>query len=227
MTLRCGRHLRRLLPLALTAILLLTAAHARCADNPPALRVGAAAVNLQSNDKMDIAGSLEAHYATGQEGELRAVAVVIELGKERIAIVACDVLFLPRDLADPALAEIEKTTGIPPSHVLVNATHTHHAPSTVPAHAFGVSEEFRQTVQKGIVQSVQDANKHLTGGDCRFFFKLGEENTVGGNSRLQLDDGNITWLNPLREAAGNVRPTGPFDPQLPVLDFRDAQGKSR
>lgn len=198
------------------------------ADDAPRLRVGAAAVNFQANDKMEIAGSLEPHYATGQEGELRAVAIVVELGqKERVAIVGCDVLFLPRDLIDPAVREIEKTTGIPASHILVNATHTHHAPSTVPAHAFGASEEFRQVVKNGIVKAVQEAHRKLADGDCRFYFHLGEETTVGANSRLQLDDGNITWINPMREAAGKGHPTGPFDPQLPVLDFRDAQGRSR
>jgi putative membrane-bound dehydrogenase-like protein len=198
------------------------------AEDAPGLRVGAAAVNFQANDKMEIAGSLEPHYATGQEGELRAVAVVVGLGPiERVAIVGCDVLFLPRDLLDPAVREIEQTTGIPASHILVNATHTHHAPSTVPAHAFGASEEFRQVVKKGIVKAVQEADRKLADGDCRFYFHLGEETTVGANSRLQLEDGNITWINPMREAAGKGQPTGPFDPQLPVLDFRDAKGKSR
>src|SRR5262249_10546922 len=58
-------------------------------------------------------------------------------------------------------------------------------------------------------------------------FQLGEEATVGANSRLLLEDGTITWLNPLRESAGKGKPTGPFDPELPVWDFRDAGGKTR
>jgi outer membrane protein assembly factor BamB len=177
---------------------------------------------------MVLAGSIEARYTKEQEGELRAVAVVVEKpGGSKVAIVACDVLWIPRDLADAAVAEIEKKAGIRPDHILINATHTHHAPSTAPAHGFGVSQEFREILQRGIVQAVEQANRQLEGGDAQFFFQLGEENTIGGNSRLQLDDGNITWLNPLREAGDNVKPTGPFDPQLPVLDFRDTAGKSR
>src|SRR5215471_9828804 len=228
MTLDSRQGTRWLAVFALAAAVASTIAGAGRADEVPRLRVGAAAVNFQCDDKMELAGFLESRYTTEQEGELRAVAVVIELaGHDTVAIVACDVLFLPRDLVDPALADVHEATGIPPSHVLVNATHTHHAPSTVPAHAFGVSEEFRQVVRKGIVESVRQANARLAEGDCQLFFHLGEEKTVGANSRLQLEDGNITWLNPLREAAGNVRPTGPFDPQLPVLDFRVANGRSR
>ena len=77
------------------------------------------------------------------------------------------------------------------------------------------------------MQSVQEANQRLQMGETQLFFQLGEEKTVGANSRLLLDDGNITWINPQRESAGRGKPTGPFDRQLPVLDFRDATGKTR
>ena len=41
---------------------------------------------------------------------------------------------------------------------------------------------------------------------------------MGANSRLLLADNTIYWIGDRRDA---VRPTGPFDPQLPVLAFRD------
>ncbi|MDP2898708.1 MAG: hypothetical protein Q8Q12_19395 [bacterium] len=203
-------------------------ATAAVSEEPPDLRVGAAAVNLRCDEKMVLAGMLGPRYTNEQEGELRAVAVVIEKpGQAKLAIVGCDVLWVPRSLADAAVAEIEKTTGIPPAHVLINASHTHHAPSTAPAHAFGVSPEFCEELRGAIVRAVRQANERLKGGEAGFFFHLAEENTIGGNSRLLLEDGNITWLNPLPEAGGKGKPTGPFDPQLPVLDFSDASGKTR
>ena len=104
---------------------------------PTDLRVGAAAVNLKCDPSMVLAGMIEARYTKEQEGELRAVAVVVEKRRvNKIAIVACDVLWIPRPLIDAALAEIEKTTGIPPQNVLINATHTHHAPSRPTLSAF-------------------------------------------------------------------------------------------
>jgi len=203
-------------------------ATAAVSEEPPDLRVGAAAVNLRCDEKMVLAGMLGPRYTNEQEGELRAVAVVIEKpGQAKLAIVGCDVLWFPRSLADAAVAEIEKTTGIPSAHVLINASHTHHAPSTAPAHAFGVSPEFCEELRGAIVRAVQQANRRLKGGEAWFFFHLGEEKTIGGNSRLLLEDDNITWLNPLPEAGGKGKPTGPFDPQLPVLDFRDASGKTQ
>ena len=190
------------------------------------LRVGAAAVNLQSDETMPLAGSLEARFTKEQEGELRAVTVVIEKpGAGKVAIVACDVLWVARAIVDSAVAEIEGSTGIPASHVLVNATHTHSAPGTAPAHAFGWSEKFADEVRRGIVQSVQNANARLA--EAALHFQLGEERTVGANSRLLLGDNAISWLNPLGEAGVKVQPTGPFDPQLPVLEFRGGNGKTR
>jgi putative membrane-bound dehydrogenase-like protein len=188
------------------------------------VRVGAAAVNLQSDESMPLAGYLEDRFTKEQEGDLRAVAVVVEKpGAGKVAIVACDVLWVTRAIVDVATMEIERTTGIPASHVLVNATHSHHAPGTAPAHAFGWSEKFANEVRRAVVKSVQDANARLA--DASFYFKLGEECTVGANSRLLLRDGNVSWLNPMGEAGDFVQPTGPFDPQLPVLDFRAPDGR--
>lgn len=189
------------------------------------LRVGAAAVNLEADDSMVIAGGIGPGKATGQEGQLRVVAVVLEKpGSAKVAIVACDVLFVTRDFVDAALAQVEKSTGIPSGHVLVNATHTHHAPCTASVHGYVRDDTFARRVQDGIVQAVEEANARVAVGDCEFLFKLGEENTVGANSRVLLSDNTIWWAGPLNDP---LRHTGPFDPQLPVLAFRGADQKLR
>lgn len=212
--------------LCLGLITIVDAGILNASDVPPSiLRVGASAVNLYADGKMPLAGMLESGFADKQEGELRAIAIVIEKpGENKIAIVTCDVLWIPKILVDAALKEIHKTTGISPDNILVNATHTHHAPSTSAAHNFGVSERFKIILEQGIIKSVQEANKKLEKSE--FYFHQGEENTVGKNSRLKLPDGNITWLNADRELAGKKRiPTGPFDSELPVLSFRKPSGE--
>ena len=186
-------------------------------------RVGAAAVNIAADDSMVIGGGIGPGKATGQEGELRSVAVVVEKpGAGKVAIVACDVLFVTRDFVDPALAAIEKSTGIPPAAVFVNATHTHHAPTTATVHGYTRDEVFTGHVRDAIVKSVEEANARLGGGDADFLFKMGEEKTVGANSRVLLSDNTIWWTGPLDDP---MRHTGPFDPQLPLLAFRGASGK--
>jgi hypothetical protein len=159
------------------------------------------------------------------------VAVVVEKPGDnpmdkgtKVAIVACDVLFVERDFVDRAVAQIEKTTGIPAGNILVNATHTHHAPTTSTVHGYKREEEFTKRVEAAIVKSVEEANTKLPQGDCTMLYKLGEEKTVGANSRVLLADNTIFWIGSMDDG---VRHTGPFDPQLPVLAFRGADEKWR
>lgn len=185
------------------------------------LQVGAAAVPLQAEDGMAIGGGIHAGYVKGQEGALRAVALVLaQPGSPKLAIVACDVLMLNRDLLDPIVDELATKCGIPAANILINTTHTHHAPSTVTIHGYPRDEVFCRRVQRGIVEAVTQANARLQ--PASLAFRLGEESSVGQNSRLLLKDQSIFWVGPRDDM---VRPTGPFDPELPVLAFRDPQNK--
>ena len=97
---------------------LLTCSTTLAADG--SLRVGTAAVNLVADDSMVIAGSILPGSRSGQEGELRAVAIVVQGPKgNKAALVACDVLMMRRDILDPAAAKIEQLCNIPSSHVLI------------------------------------------------------------------------------------------------------------
>jgi neutral ceramidase len=205
------------------AFLIFSALSAPFAVNAQPLRVGAADAEFVADDSMEIGGGILAGKVKGQEGKLRAVAVVVERpGSPPVAIVACDVLMLNRDLLDPVAERIEKECGIPLANVLINCTHTHHAPSSCTIHGYKRDELFCRNVQQAIVAAVKKAcdNKQ----PARFFFRLGEESSVGQNSRLLLKDDTIYWIGPKDDA---VRPTGPFDPELPVLAFRGDDKKLR
>jgi neutral ceramidase len=184
------------------------------------LKAGAAAEILSADDAMVIGGGIGPGKARGQEGELRASALVIEdAHRHRVALVACDVLMIERDVLDRAARRIEQVAGIPFDHVLINATHTHHAPTTVTIHGYERDEAFTRQVEEKIVQAAVKAAGRLA--PVTFLFRLGEESSVGKNSRLLLRDGTIYWVGTYEDA---VRPTGPFDPELPVLAFRRRDG---
>ena len=185
------------------------------------LKAGAASQTLTADDGMVIGGGIGPGKAVGQEGELRASALVVEDAHGgKVALVACDVLMVNRDVLDRAARRIEQATGIPFDHILINATHTHHAPTTATIHGYTREEEFTRQVEEKIVEAVARANGRL--GAVTFLFRLGEESSVGKNSRLLLGDGTIFWTGSHDDA---VRPTGPFDPELPVLGFRRGDGK--
>ena len=214
-----------LLPFHASSLLLLIcilAANTRAQPEPAAnrLRIGAATAMLEADDSMIIAGGITPGKASGQEGKLRCIATVLEKDRTRLVIVTCDVLMMKRESLDPVAAEIERATGIPSTHVLINCTHTHHAPSTLRLHGYESDELFTRRVQRGIVEAVQRAVTNLAEG--RFHFSLGEEKTVGQNSRVLLNDGQIYWIGP---QTNFVRPTGPLDPELALLAFRNPSDK--
>lgn len=185
------------------------------------LRAGAAHKALESDDKLVIGGSIGPGFVHGQEGELRASALVIE-GPDggKACLVACDVLMIERDVLDAAARQISEKIGVPFDSVLINATHTHHAPTTVTVHGYNREEKFTQQVGQKAVEAAIEANKRLQ--TVKFRFRLGEESSVGRNSRLELADGTIYWVGPMADA---LRPSGPFDPQLPVLAFDRQDGR--
>jgi neutral ceramidase len=202
---------------ALTALLLSIFAHQATAAD---LKAGAASAPLTADDSLVIGGGIGPGKAHGQEGELRASALVVEgPGGERIALIACDVLMIERDILDRAARRVERETGIPFDHILINATHTHHAPTTVTVHGYKREEAFTRQVEDKIVEAAVAAFRRLR--PAMLHFRLGEESTVGRNSRLLLGDGTIYWVGSHADA---VRPTGPFDPEMPVLVFRRPDG---
>ncbi|MFO0013954.1 MAG: hypothetical protein ACK553_14540 [Planctomycetota bacterium] len=187
-------------------------------------RVGAAEREMVADDAMVIGGGIGPGYAQGQEGKLQATALVVQ-GETKLCIVAVDILMMHRDYLDQAAREIEARCGIPFDHILINASHTHHAPSTVTVHGYERDQEFCKRTVRGIVEAAVAADREaLSSPPTRARFRLGQEATVGQNSRQLLRDGTIYWIGPRDEF---VRPTGPFDVDLPVMAFETMEGTLR
>jgi hypothetical protein len=185
------------------------------------VKVAAAAAEIISDDSMEIAGGISPGHVVGQEGKLRASAIVIE-ANTKVCIVSCDVLVLQRDILDDVCRKIEAEEKIPFENILITSTHTHHAPTTVTVHGYKRDKIFCRSVKDAIVSAIHKANRKLKNAPpASMYFRLGQESTVGQNSRQLLKDGTIYWVGSRTDA---LRPTGPFDPELPVLAFKRADG---
>jgi RimJ/RimL family protein N-acetyltransferase len=178
---------------------------------------------------MVIAGSILAHYADRQAAPLRATALLIEADAP-VCVVSCDVIVVPGEVADRAAGRIADECGVPFDNVLICGTHTHHAPSTIHVHGYDADAEFCRRLEEAIVAAATEARRQLgeaapgsNAVEAEIGFALSQEATVGHNSRKLLKDGCLTWMaHPDSEI---VRPTGPFDPDLPVVAFRRPGGE--
>ncbi len=189
-------------------------------------RVATAAVSI-ADDNMAQLSSTEPIFPRGIEGQFRVTALLLE-SNTRVAFVSCDCLVVTADMARKAIDRLAETGCIPRDNILICPTHTHQGHSTVDVLGLVSNQEFVRRIENGIVLSVQEAAAKLDDpaarDDLRAEMLLGltQEATVGRNSRLLLKDGSIGWHGYQREDV--VRPTGPFDPDIPLLAFRRPDG---
>jgi hypothetical protein len=69
-------------------------------------------------------------HSDGVYDPLFARAMAVEVKGERALLVSCDLIGVTRDLCDEARKLVHHETGIPASHILIHAIHTHSGPST-------------------------------------------------------------------------------------------------
>ena len=108
---------------------------ARAAEDPVpprAFRAGASVVDVTppTLPVRQNGGFLEA-TASRVIDPLAARALVLDDGERRIAFVVVDSCMLPRTVCDAARALISESAGLRPDRILISATHTHSAPSSM------------------------------------------------------------------------------------------------
>src|SRR3954469_25059260 len=111
-------------PTVVALVLWLLASAAAAGD----LRVGAAAVVITPEAGTPMAGYYSARAAEGVHDDLYAKAIVLEQDGSKAALVACDLISMPRGVVERAREQIEGDMGIPGARVMISATHSHAGP---------------------------------------------------------------------------------------------------
>ena len=212
----------RALPAALVVLLSVTA-------TARGLRVGAAAVVITPPLGTPLSGYYEPRGSTGVLDDIYCKALVIEQGGTKVAVVACDLLTLPRPTVVAARQLIEQQTRIPGTQVMISATHQHTGPVVARESARdqldGGAGEAGRRYTAGlpalIARGVAEADEKLT--PARASAALGREERLSFNRRFWMRDGSLSW-NPRKQNPDIVRPAGPIDPEVGVLYFDTPQG---
>jgi hypothetical protein len=127
------------------------AAHAADA---PKLRVGVAKVDITPKDLTGLVGIVPRPYG-GVHDELYARALVVDNGTTNAAIVALDLVEMGDTTA--LRQRIEKETGVPADHIIINASHDHNAPRGGPPTPGTSSAEGRPYSTPAYIQQVDDS----------------------------------------------------------------------
>ena len=195
------------------------------ADPAGGLRVGAAAVVITPAVGSPMAGYYSARAMEGVEDELYAKALVLEQDGAKAALVVCDLISMPRPIAEAARQKVREAVGIPPQLVMISATHTHTGPVLPSGSSRDPSDEgpagakakqYVQTLPDLIAKAVQDADAKLT--SARAWAGEGSEPFLPFCRRFFMKDGTVGW-NPGKFNPNIIEPVGPTDPSVPVIFF--------
>jgi hypothetical protein len=195
------------------------------------LRAGAAAVNITPAPGIGLAGYYFERGADGTNDDLFAKALVLDAGGTKAALVTLDLISTTRPIVEAARREIEKATGIPGANVMISATHAHTGPVLANQgsrfDALGDSAEkslsYSASLSGRIAESVRLAAERLE--PTRASAAVVLEPNLSFNRRFHMRDGSVGW-NPGKLNTNIVRVAGPIDPEVGVIYFESAPGKS-
>ena len=190
------------------------------------LQVGAACVDVSPKVFPIQLRSGKSNYV---HDPLHVRAVAFQKGEGRAVICLIDAIGIGRDMSDLAKARAAEKTGWKTEEMLICATHTHTAPKggegTPGKEAYEKLKH--EKLEEAIVKAIQALQPARVG------FGSDEEPSEVRNRRWFLKEGTMP-PNPLGEqdqvktnANRNhlVRPAGPVDPELCVIDVRNNRHK--
>ena len=197
------------------------------------LRAGAATVNITPPLGCSLAGWMYDRIATDVHDDLHVRSLVLDNGRAHIAIAVVDSCMVPRDILDPAKELIRQHTGIPVTHILISATHTHSAPAA--SHVFQSipDPKYTQWLTVRIADCVRIAANRLQ--PARIGWGTGREERLAFNRRYFMKPGTIrpdpfggtndrVQMEPPQGSPNIIKPAGPTDPEVSVLAVESLDG---
>ncbi|QDU10491.1 neutral/alkaline non-lysosomal ceramidase N-terminal domain-containing protein [Gimesia aquarii] len=199
------------------------------------LRAGAAKVNINPrNFPVSMTGSFQDRQAKSAHDPLHARALVLRNRQTSIAFVVCDICLISRDIFDAAKKEASLKTGIPTSHMLTSATHTHTAPTSVPLAQCNPNPEYVQFLTESIARAIIDAHARLA--PAKIAWTSAQEPGEVNNRRWYVKAEGLQTnpfgkktdkvrTNPPRGSDLLIKPAGPIDPEIAILSLQHADGR--
>ena len=165
---------------------------------------------------------------------LHARCLVLDDGNTRVAIVVVDICVMPRDLIDRAKRLAQELTGIPTERMLVSATHTHSAPSVLPALGSGVDPHYVEYLPGRIAEGIRLAAENLAPAQIGWAVVKAPEHTHSRRWIMRPDRIGTDPFGQRRERAkmcpayqdpAAVGPAGPVDADLSLVSIQSSEGR--
>lgn len=211
----------------------LAAPLAAYAQEVPTFRAGAAASNVTPPLGLSVAGSMRDRVTNHIHDELHARCFVLDDGVTQLAFVLVDSCMIPRAIFDAAKRTASDRTGIPATHMLMAATHTHSAPCATPVFQSDPDPEYQAFLTQRIADGVIRAFNNLAPAQIGWGAASVPDEVF--NRRWKMKPGSVgtnpfgsdsdqAKMNPPRASENLVEPLGPTDPEVSFLAVETMDG---
>lgn len=199
------------------------------------IKAGAAVVDVTpSKFPVLVNGGMTSRSASEVITSINARAIVVDGGGQRVGIVVVDSCMMPRPLLDEAKQMAAQQTQIPADHILISATHTHTAPSSMGALGTDADSDYLPVLRAGIAEALVKAEANLEPAQVGYSVRNAADYTavrrwIRRPDRLEADPfGNMT-VRANMHAGGNwdnvTGESGPEDPDLILVALQALDGR--
>ena len=185
------------------------------------LQVGVGRVIITPPLGIRMAGyTVQEVFSQSVERELTATALVLYDGVIKVAIIACDIIFIQNPDVDRIRDRIGERLGIPGENVLINTSHTHLGPALPSWQPYDnpeqkrIQERYLATLEEDLVGVAALAEGHMQ--PARIGAGKGSV-SIGMNRREPLADGRVVIGENL---------DGAVDRELGVIRIDDLNGRT-
>lgn len=199
------------------------------------LRAGAAVVDVSPvHFPVLINGGMTSRSAEKIITPVNARAIVLDDGNERLAIVVVDSCMMPRQLLDEAKELAASQTKIRPDRMLISATHTHTAPSSMGCLGTDLDPEYIPYLRIKLAEAIVAAEANLEPARVGWGTTTAEHFTalrrwIRRPDRIAEDPFGNPTVRANMHAGRNwddvVGESGPEDPELSLISFQSTEGE--
>lgn len=179
------------------------------------LKAGTSIIDISPEKGIELAGYPHfSRHNTGINDPLFASSIILDNGKEIIALIAMDLLFFSRKYVKEVRQRIQKETSIPGSNIFTSVSHTHSGPwaagrldKEALESGLDVDIDYIENLKDKIVKLVIDSYSNMFDASIGLgFIVCGSREGIGGNRR---------------------DPDGPADPRLWTVAVKDKRKSLR
>jgi hypothetical protein len=196
-------------------------------------RAGAATSNITPKIGTSINGNMKDGTVKQIHDETHARCIVLDDGNTKLAILTVDLCMIYRQELDAAKLRANELTGIPVENMMISAIHTHSGGTACSVFQSDPDKDYLKFLRERIADAVVRANNNLV--PAQIGWAVGNEPSQVFNRRWKMKPGK-PLMNPfgtedqvkMNPGIGNpdrLEPSGPTDPELPIISVQSTEGR--